>query len=134
VVYERVSRDEERMFLDMAEEVVEETEEPGDWKGTTRNRDPKKHAGGRPIEYTFRQMLLVLLLMVYHRKEYREMEAHLKNNPTLLSELGLKKAPGKSTMHRAAGKMGIGTLVRMNDAIIARFKKIEEDQGRRISP
>ena len=123
MVYERVSRDEERMFLDMAEEVVEETEEPRDWNGT-KSRDPKKHAGGRPNEYTFRQMLLVLLLMVYHRKEYREMEAHLKNNPILLSELGLKKAPGKSTMHRAAGKVGIDTLVRMNDAIIAKFKKI----------
>lgn len=123
VVYERVSRDEERMFLDIAKEVVDEVGEPKNWES---KRDLKKHAGGRPIAYSFRQMLLILLLMVYHRKEYREMEAHLKNNPALLNELGLNKAPGKSSIHRAAGRIGVATLVKMNDAIIARFKKIEE--------
>ena len=127
VVYERVSRDEERMFLDIAKEVIDEVGGPKNWKS---KRDLKKHAGGRPITYSFRQMLLVLLLMVYHRKEYREMEAHLKNNPALLNELGLNKAPGKSSIHRAAGEIGIGTLVKMNDVIIAKFKKVEEELGR----
>ena len=127
VVYERVSRDEERMFLDIAKEVVDEIGEPKNWK---RKRDPKKHAGGRPITYSFRQMLLILLLMVYHRKEYREIEAHLKNNPALLNELGLNKTPGKSSIHRAAGEIGTGTLVKMNDVIIAKFKKIGEELER----
>ncbi len=119
LVYERSSRDEERLFFDTAKEIVNEIEEPRDWK----KRDPKRHPGGRPFTYPFRSMLLILLLMVYHRKEYREMEAHLNNNPHLLKELGLKRSPGKSTMQRACAKMGIDTLVRVNDAVTARFKK-----------
>ncbi len=120
LVYERASRDEERLFLETAkEEVVGEIEEPKSWK----HQDPKKHPGGRNVSYGFRTMLLILLLMVYHRKEYREMEAHLNNNPHLLKELGLKRSPGKSTMQRASAKMSVGTLVRANDAITAKFKK-----------
>lgn len=127
VVYERVSRDEERLFLEVAKEVIDETGEARGWKS---KRHPKKHAGGRPTAYSFRQMLLKLLLMVYHRKEYREMEAHLKNNPALLEDLGLKRAPSKSSIHRAAGRIGVATLVKMNDVIIAKFKKIEEELER----
>jgi hypothetical protein len=118
LVYERASRNEERLFLDTAKEIVGEVEEPGDW----RRRDPK-HPGGRDVSYGFRTMLLVLLLMVYHRKEYREMEAHLNNNPDLLRELGLDRSPGKSTMQRACARISIDTLARVNDAVIAKFKK-----------
>jgi hypothetical protein len=125
VVYERASRDEESFFLVMAKRVASETPEPKSWK---RKVDPKKHAGGKPVEYRFREMLLVLLLMVYERKEYREMESHLKNNPNLVAELGLKKAPGKSSIQRAAAKIGIETLARINDSITGRFKKILELQ------
>ena len=127
LVYERASKDEERLFLDIAKEVVEEVDEPKNWK---KKRDPKKHPGGRPYEYEFKQILLVLLLMIYHRKEYREMEAHLKSNERLLSELGLKKAPSKSSIHAAASRIGIKTLVKVNDVIIARFKKIMEELER----
>jgi hypothetical protein len=69
VVYERASRDEERTFLSIAKEIVAEVKEPREWAP----RDPKKHPGARPSKYGFRPMLLVLLLMVYHRKEYRGM-------------------------------------------------------------
>ena len=121
LVYERASRDEERLFLETAREVVNEIEEPKNWK---KKQDPKKqHPGGRNVSYGFRTMLLILLLMVYHRKEYREMEAHLNNNPSLLKELGLDRSPGKSTMQRACAKISINTLVRVNDAITAKFKK-----------
>lgn len=119
LVYERAARDEDRLFLETATEIISEMEEPSDWK----RQDPKRHPGGRNVSYGFRQTLLVLLLKVYHRKEYREMEAFLNNNPQLLKELGLKKAPGKSTMQRAAARIGISTLVKANDAITARFKK-----------
>lgn len=125
VVYERASRDEESFFLVMAKRVASETKEPMNWK---RRVDPKKHAGGKPVEYGFREMLLVLLLMVYQRKEYREMESHLKNNPNLVAELGLKKAPSKSSIQRAASKIGIEALARINDSITERFKKILEFQ------
>lgn len=70
VVYERASRDEEELFIQTTKEVIGEIEEP------KRVRDSTKHIGGRPVAYSFKPMLLVLLLMVYHRKEYREMEAH----------------------------------------------------------
>ncbi len=121
LVYERATRDEERLFLETAKEVVNEIEEPKNWK----KQDPKKHPGGRNVSYGFRQMLLILLLMVYHRKEYREMEAHLNNNPSLLNELGLEGSPGKSTIQRGCAKISISTLVRVNDAITAKFKKSE---------
>jgi hypothetical protein len=74
----------------------------------------------------------VLLLEVYHRKEYREMmEAFLNNNPELLKELGLKKSPGKSTIQGAAARISIDTLVKVNDTITARFKKRTVLAGRR---
>lgn len=119
LVYERASRDEERLFLEAAREIVSELEEPKDWK----HQDPKKHPGGRNVSYGFRTMLVILLLMVYHRKEYREMEAHLNNNPHLLKALGLYKSPGKSTIQRACARLSMDTLVKANDAIVARFKK-----------
>lgn len=119
LVYERASRDEERLFLDTAKEIVNEIQEPRNWK----RQDPRKHPGGRPFVYPFRQMLLILLLMTYHRKEYREMESHLKGNLQLLKELGLERAPGKSTMQRAAARLGVDTLRKTNDTIVKQFKK-----------
>lgn len=128
----RTSRDEGRLFIDTAREIIDEIEEPRDWK----RHDPKKHAAGRPLTYTFREMLLILLLMVYKERSAGRIEAHLNNNPHLLKELGLKKAPGKSTMQRACAGMGIGTPVRMNDMIIAKFKKArrstKEEPGDRL--
>ncbi len=134
LVYERASRNEERLFIDTAKEIVSEITEPEGW----RRQDPKKHPGGRPFSYSFRQMLLILLLMTYWRKEYREMEAHLNNDPALLRELGLEKAPGKSTMQRACTRIGVDTLVRMNDSAVRRFKKersnAQEEPGHRLTP
>ena len=114
LVYERASRDEERLFLEVAKEAVQEVGEAA-----------KKHRSrrGRPVTYPSTAMILILLLMTYHRKEYREMESHLKNNPRLVKELGLKKTPGKSTIQRAAANVGVDYLVRLNDAITAKFKK-----------
>ena len=74
-------------------------------------------------------MLLVLMLMVQDRKEYRE-ESHLRNNLALLRELGLGKAPSKSTIHSAAARIGLDTLAEVNDAVVTRFKKISEDLER----
>jgi hypothetical protein len=124
VVYERASREEERLFFDIAGEVVSGVEEPANWK---KSKDPRKRGGGRPYEYGFRPMLLVLMLMVRDRKDYREMESHLRNNPALLRQLGLKKPPSKSSIHSAASRIGLDTLADVNDAIVARFKKILED-------
>lgn len=123
VVYERASKDGERLFLDIAREaVMVEVQEPPGWK---KPRDPKKHAGGKPVSYHFKPMLLVLLLMNYHRKDYREMAAHLKCNRHLIKELGLDKAPGKSTIHTytAHGRVSTKLLRNINDIILLKFKK-----------
>jgi hypothetical protein len=127
VVYERASRNEESLFIDIAGDVVAEIEEPASWK---KEKDPRKRGGGRPYEHGFRPMLLVLMLMVRDRKDYREMESHLRNNPSLVRELGLEKAPSKSSIHSAASRIGLDALADVNDAIVARFKKILEDLER----
>lgn len=127
MIYEKAAREEERLFLDIAGEVTAGVEEPADWK---QEKDPSKRGGGRHYEYGFRPMLLVLMLMVRDRKDYREMESHLRNNPALLKELGLERAPSKSTIHSAASRIGLDTLADVNDAIVARFKKILEDLER----
>ena len=127
MVYEMASRDEERLFFEVAKEAVEEVQEPLNWR---KLRDPEKHAGGKPVDYQFKSMLLTLLLMNYHRKEYREMEAHLKNSPHIVRLIGLKRAPSKSTIQRAHVKIGISMLANLNDIIISKFKKdVEEDQA-----
>ena len=131
VVYERATRNEESLFLNVAGEVVAEVEEPPGWR---RVKDPEKRGGGRHYEYGFRPMLLVLMLMVRDRRDYREMESHLRSNPSLVTELGLEKAPSKSSIHSAASRIGLDTLVEVNDAIIARFKKILEDLERSTWP
>ena len=126
-MYERASRDEERLFLEVVKEAVGDVQEPSNWR---KSRNPEKHAGGKPVDYQFKPMLLTLLLMNYHRKEYREMESHLKNNPHILRLIGLEKAPSKSTIQRAHAKININMLTKLNDTIIAKFKKdAVEDQG-----
>ena len=107
--------------------MVARVEEPASWN---RAKDPRKRGGGRPYEHGFGPVLLILMLMVRDRKEYREMESHLRNNPALLRELGLEKAPSKSTIHSAAARIGLDTLAEVNDAIVTRFKKILEDLER----
>lgn len=120
VVYERASKDEEQLFLKIAIEVVSTVKEPSNWM---KPRNLKKHAGGKPVSYHFKPMLLVLLLMDYHRKDYREMEAHLKCNKHLLTELGLKESPSKSTIHVAHGKVSTKLLRELNDTALSKFKK-----------
>ena len=99
MVDERASRNEESLLVDIAGEVVAEVGEPVSWK---KPMDLKKRGGGRPCEYGFRPMLLILMPLVRDRKDYREMESHLRNNIKLLKELGLVKAPSKSTIRSAA--------------------------------
>ena len=45
VVYERASRNEESLFIDIAGDVVAEVEEPTGWR---KEKDPRKRGGGRP--------------------------------------------------------------------------------------
>ena len=131
VVYERASKDEEQLFLEMVIEVVSTVKEPSNWM---KPRNSKKHAGGKPISYHFKPMMLVLLLMNYHRKDYREMETHLKcNKHLLLTELGLKESPSKSTIHVAHGKVSTKLLRKLNDTALSKFKKEDVEGGEQKS-
>ncbi len=131
VVYERASKDEEQLFLKIAIDLIATVKEPSNW---TKPRNPKKHAGGKPVSYHFKPLMLVLLLMNYHRKDYREMEAHLKcNKHLLLTELGWKKAPSKSTIHVAHRKVGTKLLRELNDAALSKFKKEDVEGGEQKS-
>jgi hypothetical protein len=67
VVYDRASKDEEQLFLKIAIDLVATVKEPSNWK---KPRNPKKHAGGKPVSYHFKPMMLILLLMNYHRSSY----------------------------------------------------------------
>lgn len=126
VVYERSSKDEEQLFLKIAIDLVATVKEPSNWM---KPRNPKKHAGGKPVSYHFKPMMLILLLMNYHRKDYREMEAHLKCNKHLLTELGLKESPSKSTIHVAHGKVSTKLLRELNDTVLSKFKKVDVEGG-----
>jgi hypothetical protein len=127
VVYERASKDEEQLFLKIAIDLVATVKEPSNWM---KPRNPKKHAGGKPVSYHFKPMMLILLLMNYHRKDYREMEAHLKCNKHLLTELGLKESPSKSTIHVAHGKVrSTKLLTKLNDTTLSKFKKEDVEGG-----
>jgi len=51
------------------------------------------------------------------------MESHLKGNIWLLPELGLNIFPSKSTIQRAMMRLGMETLIELNDSVLSRFKK-----------
>ena len=54
------------------------------------------------------------------------MESHLKGNIWLLPELGLNIFPSKSTIHRAMMRLGMETLIELNDSVLSRLKNVEE--------
>jgi len=56
------------------------------------------------------------------------MESHLKGNIWLLPELGLNIFPSKSTIHRAMMRLGMETLIDLNDSVLSRFKKRRREE------
>ena len=119
VICERAAKYAERLFLDMARELVTEIQEPPDGKSSMIQRNTQEKNG----YHHFKPMLPVLLLMNYPRKDYGEMAAHLKGNRYLLKELDSEKAPDKSTVHAAHGKASTRLLRNLNDVILLKFKK-----------
>jgi len=77
LVYERASRDEDRLFLETAKEIIKTIEEPRNWK----RQNPKKHPGGKNVTYGFKSMLPILLLMVYHRRSTERWRPTLRIAP-----------------------------------------------------
>ncbi|MDG6899796.1 MAG: Lrp/AsnC ligand binding domain-containing protein [Nitrososphaerota archaeon] len=113
VVYERASKEEESLFLDIAGEVVARVEEPASWN---RAKDPRKRGGGRPYEYGFRPMLFVLL------------NVNLRTEEEVLARL--KEVAGIREVHQVYGVYDIVT--RGEAESIAGIKGILEGKVRRL--
>jgi len=109
--YERLRKDEETLFLRKARAVV--------W-GMPPPWEPRR--GGRPPSHDPRALVICLLLMRELRRDYRGMESHLRARRGL-DALGLRKAPSKSTLHRAAKRLSERYLRMVNDRLVEPFKR-----------
>jgi len=108
--YGRFRRDEEALFLSRARTIV--------WGMPP----PWESRGGRPPSHDPRALVVCLLLMRELRKDYRGMESHLRARRGLLDTLGLRKAPGKSTLHRAATRLSERYMRMVNERLVEPFK------------
>ena len=78
--------------------------------------------GGRPA-IDVKSMVLCCLFKYKFKYDYRGLESHLNAHKDLLKLIGLKRAPSKSSIHRAMAKLPIPYLRRFNDKVVKRFKK-----------
>ena len=109
-MYERASIDEENLLVEAAKELVWNARKPPG-RTTRENRGrPRKRGRGRPEGFHWRAAAVVLLLQQYLGLDYRGMAAHLRARPELLRRLALERAPRKSTIHRAHGRLSAAWL------------------------
>lgn len=133
-VYERASIDEENLLVEAAQELVWNARKPPGWTTRGNRGRPRKRGRGRPEVFHWRAAAVVLLLQQYLGLDYRAMGSHLRARPDLLRRLELEKAPRKSTIHRAHGRLSEAWLRERNDALTARFKKSAAAGGSGTSP
>ena len=120
-MYERASIDEVNLLAQAAKELVRNARKPPGWT-TRENRGRPRNCGrGRPEVFHWRAAAVVLLLQQHLGLDYRGMAAHLAARPELLRLLALGKAPRKSTIHRAHGRLSEAWLRERNDEVTARF-------------
>lgn len=122
-VYERVSKDEENAFLGEAISAVRGMAKPRGWTRRKSRGRPRRRGPGRPPDYAWWSLAVVLLLQQYLGLGYRDMAAHVAARPELRKMLGLKRAPGKSTLQRAHAVLNQGWLEELNRRVLAGFKK-----------
>lgn len=77
---------------------------------------------GRP-PHSPQGMLLANLLRMQLKLSYWDMESLLHSNAQLREQLGLRKVPGRDTIHRHAQALREEYLVRFNQALTAHLKK-----------
>lgn len=133
-VYERASLDEENLLVAAAKELVWTARKPPGWTTRENRGRPRKHGRGRPEVFHWRAAAVVLLLQQYLGLDYRGMAAHLAARPELRRRLELERAPRKSTIHRAHGRLSEPWLRERNDEVTARFKKSVADGAGGTSP
>jgi len=111
-------REEEALFLSKARAVVWGMPPPWELR-----------RGGRPPSHNPRALVVCLLLMRELGRDYRGMESHLRARRGLLGALGLKKAPGKSTLHRAAKRLSERYLRMVSDGLVEPFRRVALQPG-----
>lgn len=126
--------DEENRLVEAAKEFVWNARKPPGWTTREDRGRPRKRGRGRPEEFHWRAAVVVLLLQQYLGLDYRRMAAHLAARPELLRRLELDKAPSKSNLQRAHGRLSEVWLRERNDEVTAAFKKSAADGGRSTSP
>lgn len=113
-VYEKTEEEELRLFLEISKRIVWSQKEPKAWK--------KKTGPGRP-PYDWKGMVALLLLKVFYRLKFREIASFAKGLPGLKEFLELEEAPSRSTLQRNMHKIDVAWLKKLNDAVVAEFKK-----------
>jgi hypothetical protein len=131
-VYEEAGRREEEELVIQFEETLDLMPPPKGWHGKQGPGRPRKHRRGAPELYTWKGMMLVLMLKAYHGLTNREMSSHLRANPTLYERLGLPCAPSHTSVQRAAHRYPESWLKRMNQNLIPPKKRGREDRVIRI--
>jgi len=101
--YERFRRDEVELFLRKAKEVVWSLDAPWSPKNTGRRG------------YAARSMVLLCLLKVKLKMDYRSISSYLKANPDQLKLVGLDRAPSHTVIREAFLKIPESYLRRVNE-------------------
>jgi hypothetical protein len=115
-VYEKVEKEEIRLFLEISKRIVWKQKKPKGWK--------KKRGPGRP-PYDWKGLVVLLLLKVFYRLKFRETASFANGFPDINEFLELEGAPSRSTLQRAMNKLDVAWLRKLNDTIVAEFKKNE---------
>ena len=116
-IYEKAEEEEIRLFLEISKRVVWKQKNPKGWK-------EKRREAGRP-PYDWRGLVVLLLLKVFYRLKFREIASFAKGFPGLKEFLELEATPSRSTLQRAMNKLNVAWLRKLNDTIVAEFKKNE---------
>ena len=112
--YEKTEEEELRLFLEISKRIVWSQKEPKAWR--------KKAEPSRP-PYDWKGVAVLLLLKLFYQLKFREIASFAKGFPGLKELLELEEAPSRSTLQRDMHKIDVAWLRKLNDAVVAEFKK-----------
>jgi hypothetical protein len=109
-LYEKIERRYEEDVVRRLLQALEEVGPPPGWyQGGSRG--PKER-------FDWRSMTVLLSLMFYWDFTFREMATHIQHSTWLLEALGLNRAPAKSTLQKACGRIPDTWLKEVNRAVL----------------
>jgi len=122
-LYERLEQRYEGVVVERLLMALEIAGPPPGWYRSGRSKR------GRPEEFGWKPLAVVLTLMFYWGFTYREMATHLRYDRWLLKEVGLKRAPSKSVLQKAVKRMPQEWLKKVNETAIEMWGKNEDAPG-----